>query len=483
LNDVNARAKQGIKLLMGRQVFLQIFTFVGGVVLSRVLDPAEFGLYAIVNFLVGTFSLFGDFGLVPSFIQRRSELTEIDLRVGFTLQQIMITLVVFTLFIAAPWLVNLYPQAPMGTVWLVRILAFNLYFNSWRSMSALNLERGLQYDRLVRVEVAAVLSYQGILVILALRGYGVWSFAVATLTSGLLSVLLMYLVAPWRVRFGFDKKVAKDILRFGIPFQLQNIASQAGGWLTPFVVGRLIGTEAVGYLSWSSSQANKPLVIVENILRVAFPHFARIQDNRSEIERLVSRYLSYLLLLSGLWFVILLLAGPLLVRWIYTEKWLPAVPAMVLYAAAISFHLVIWLTGIALNSCGLVGLNTRLVLLRTVGQIVLGIPLVFFTGYIGVPIAYLLVEMAMMPWVISSLGRGAAGRILKPLSWVLISITFGILAGSTILLTSFPLYVKAVITSVAACMAYLGTFWIVGPQWLKDSVTKDLLTRLRALRT
>jgi O-antigen/teichoic acid export membrane protein len=266
------RARRGVKLLMGRQLFVQIITFATGIVLARALDPAEFGLYAIASFLVGAFALFGDFGLAPSLVQRKEQITELDLRVGFSLQQITTTVVVVLLLIAAPWLASLYPKAPPGTDWLVRALAFSLYLTSWRSMSVLQLERVLRYERLAWVEVIEVLAFQVMAVLMALNGYGVWSFVVAALVRGIVGTGLAFAAAPWRVRFAFDRTVARRILRFGAPFQLQSVIHQLGGWVTPLFVGTLIGPGAVGYLTWASSNGRKPLMLVDNVMRVAFPH-------------------------------------------------------------------------------------------------------------------------------------------------------------------------------------------------------------------
>ena len=118
MSDVHAKAKQGIKLLMGRQVAIQILTFAGGVVLARILGPSQFGLYIISLFLVNTFALLGDFGLAASFVQRKNDLTDRDLQVGFTLQQLLTSVVVVVILVSAPWLVHLYPKAPPQTALL-----------------------------------------------------------------------------------------------------------------------------------------------------------------------------------------------------------------------------------------------------------------------------------------------------------------------------------------------------------------------------
>lgn len=482
MSDIHARAKTGIKLLMGRQVFLQVLTFGGGVVLARVLGPAQFGLYAIATVLVSAFAMLGDFGLAPSFIQRKEDLTELDLRVGFTLQQIFTTAVVGVLFLAAPWLVHLYPKAPPETVWLVRTLAFSLYLTSWRSMSALQLERRLRYDRLAWIEVAETLAYQGLAVGLAVAGYGVWSFVWATLVRGLLGTVLVFGLAPWKVRLGYDRAIARDILRFGIPFQLQSLANQVGSWIMPLFVGALIGPQAVGYLTWASSNGKKPLILVDNVMRVAFPHFSRIQNDRAEVERILTRYLAGLLLVAGLWFAVILVAGPSLVEWLYTKKWLPAVPALALCAAAMGFDIISWVLGVTLNGLGQVHFTTRIILSRTIGSVALSIPLVIWIGFLGVPVAYLMSSAVTIPWMFLGLGRGAFSRILRQIAWVTVPIAASLIIGLLSLKLPLSLQFHAVLTSIVVLLVFSGGVYAAGPTWLKKMIVVRLSYSLPLLR-
>jgi teichuronic acid exporter len=476
MDDIHAQAKSGIKALMVRQVFLQIFTFGGGVILARVLGPAQFGLFAIVSFWVGILALVGDFGLAPSFIQRREELTERDLQVGFTLQQILTTIIVAVLFLAAPWLALLYPKAPHETVWLVRALAFSLYLTSWRSMSALQLERRLQYKRLAWIEVVESVSYQGLAVLLVLMGFGIWSLIWAVLVRGVLGAVLVYLAAPWRVQLGFDAVIAKNILRYGIPFQLQNITNQASSWITPVLVASLIGPQAVGFLAWASSNGQKPLVLVDNVMRVAFPHFSRIRNDRAAVEHTLNRYLTYLLLPAGLWLAVILTAGQPLAQWIYSDKWVPAVPSLTIFAAVLCVEVVFWVVGVTLNSLGAVTATTRVVLLRSLATIAFGIPAVIFVGYIGVPIVALGVLILTVPMLCRSLGPGALRRVLLPMSWIVIPVLASVLLGTLVARNTLSIQQRAVFTVLTVVLVYLGSMWLVSPRWLMAA----LLTRLPA---
>lgn len=459
---------------MGRQLILQVLTFAGGILLARRLDPAEFGLYAIATFLVSAFALVGDFGLVPSLIQRRETITDRDLQVGFTLQQILISIVVAALFVGAPWLAALYPEAPPGTAWLVRALAFSLYLTSLRSMSVLQLERELQYGRLAGIEVVETLSFQSIAVILAIGGYGVWSFAWAALARGLIGAILVFLVAPWKVRFAFDNQIALRMIRFGIPFQAQSVVNQVSGWVTPLLVGTLIGPRAVGFLTWASSNGKKPLSLVDNVTRVAFPHFSRIQDDGAEVERTLGRYLTYLLLPAGLWFATLATAGSIIVEWVYTAKWSPAVPALILYAAALPFDVTGWLVAVALNGTGRVAYTTKIAATRTVAQLVLSIPLTIQFGFNGVPLAMLLGSMVSVPWILRGLGPGAATRTLRTAVWIAwptaISVVVGIVV--TILLGDGGTHAMLAVAAIAG--AFLGTALVAAPPWLREATRNAL---------
>jgi teichuronic acid exporter len=467
--ELHGKAKKGMKLLMGRQVILQILTFAGGVVLARVLGPSRFGIYAIATFLVSSLAMLGDFGLAASFIQRREELTDQDLRVAFTLQQVLTTCIVSIIFLAAPWLAHFYPKAPPETVWLVRALAAGLYLTSWRSMSALQLERGLRYDILAKVEVVEALSYQGLAVILALAGFGVWSLIWATLVRSLLGAFLLYVSAPWPVRFGYDRKVASGILRYGIPFQFQDLMNQAGNWVVPLLVGTTIGPQALGLLTWASSNGKKPLILVDNVMRVAFPHLSRLQQDRKELEVMVTKYLNWLLLPAGLWFAVLFVSSHMLVKWIYTDKWTAGVPALILYSVALCLDVISFILTVTLNSIGNPAKTARIVMLRSSVYIIFTIIFVKFFGFVGVPIAYILSFSLLMPLLFSLFGPGSFRKILVPSLWILVPILCATFCGEMFIRLKFSLRPEAICSVLVVVLTYVTITWLVAPQWMKQS--------------
>ena len=474
-HDLNKRAKKGIRQLLVRQGAMLVLTFAGGVVLARVLDPADFGLFGITTFLVNTLALLGDCGLAPSLIQRKKALSERDLQVGFTLQQGLITVVVVALWALAPVLAGFYPKDSSVLVWLVRALAFNLYLQAWRSMSVLQLERRLDYKKLAVVEVIGTVSYQIVAVVLAVMGFGIWSLVWAVLATGVLSTVLVYSVAPWKVRLAFDKEVALEILRYGLPFQFQRIVNSAKNWVTPTLVASLIGPDAVGFLMWGTRNGRKPLRLFQSVIRVSFPHFSRLQDNPKEVERILSQYHVYFLAISGLWFSILIAAGYDLTRWIYTDKWLPAVPVLMLAGFLLGLNAVSGSTKIALNGLGRVRFTMRMTLINTMIGLALGVGLVFVIGFYGVPVAFIVALIITIPWLFRGLSRGAFRRILGPAVWVAIPVVVSIVAGFGMHTLALPLPFQALGTAAVVTLVYLGTAWLAGPVWLKEKAQRLLV--------
>lgn len=469
MSELNALAARGVKHLLVRQAALQVLTFAAGIVLARTLSPAEFGLFFIATFLVFAFALAADFGLAASLVQRREELTDRDLQVAFTLQQVLIGAAVVALWLAAPRLTGIYPDAPPETIWLVRALAAGLYLTAWRSISVLQLERRLRFGRVAWIEVAEALVYYGAAVGLAVSGHGVWSFVWATIARGVVGTALAFAAAPWPVRLAVDRKIAPGLLRFGIPFQLQAVSNQLGSWIIPVLVGLLAGPAAVGLLGWASANARKPLLLVDSAMRVAFPHLSRLQDDARELERVLGRYLAYLLVPSGLWLAVIGVAGPSLVPLIYTEKWSPAVPALILYAAALVADVFSWVAAIGLNARGRVGYVTRVTLIRGVVFIGASVPLVLAVGYNGVPMAYLLTGLAGIPFYARGYGRGWLRRTTAGLAWIAAPTAAGAAAGLLVLAAPLDGAAQPILSCLAVVSAFALAAWRLCPAELRPS--------------
>lgn len=232
---------------------------------------------------------------------------------------------------------------------------------------------------------------------------------------------------------------------------------------------------------WAVGNGRRPLLLADNVVRVAFPHFSRIQDDRKAVERALSQYLIFLLLITGLWVAVIMVAGPSLVRWIYTEKWAAAIPAMMIYAAGLGADMIVWIMVATLNSLGLVNFTTRYILGRNLAIVAVSIPLVLLIGFNGVPIAYVSMGVLSLPFVFMGLGRGAMRRILQPAAWIILPVVVSILLGSLTLKLSLPLIPLALFSASVTCALFVVASWITAPIWLRHSILDKLSHHLSRL--
>ena len=432
-NVFAARARRGLKLMIGRQVAIQVLTFSGGIVLARTLTPTIFGVFGIATFLIETFALFGDFGLAPSLVQRRDEITHRDLQVAFTLQQALLTAVAAAVWIVAPHFLALYPDLRGAeVVWLVRVMAVTLFLQSWRSMSMLQLERHLDFGKVAVVEVVEQIIYTTLAVGLAVAGLGLWALVWATLARGVLGTVVAYASRPWPVRLAWDQAIARDLLRYGVPFQVGAIVNSLGGWVIPLMVGTWIGPAAVGLLMWAGSNGRKPLVLMAPIYRVAFPQFSRLQDHPSQLPGVVGAYLYPPLALSGLWLCLIVIASPSFVPLVYGSEWAQGINALYVFAAMLGMSVIVSLVGGLLRALGRVWNTTLVTVGSALATLAASYALIPSLGLLAVPVALGLAgffQCGMLLWLAGpAVARVVLGSLARVAIATVVALALGLLA-------------------------------------------------------
>jgi PST family polysaccharide transporter len=472
--DVHRRARRGIRLLVGRQAALQLLALGGGIVVARVLGPGPIGVFGIAFFVVTVLGLIADLGMRTALIRRAGPPTERELGTCFALQQGLVTVLVALLVLAAPAVATVYRRAPPELAGMLQVLAFDLYLRSWRVMSEVRLERELRYRELALADVVAAVGYQTVAIGLVVAGWGAASLVWAMLMGSLLRTVLLYRASPWPIRIRLHGSAVRDLVRVGLPLQVSQIVSLAPGWITPTLVAGLLGPEAVGLVTWASAVGRKPLEVLDNAVRVSVPHFARLQDDIGEVERTLGRYVVASLLVCGLWFAVLAVAGRDLVALVYTPRWLPAMPALLLYAGAAMLASVRLLASAALVGVGRVRFTATVSTAVAAVAIGTSVVLVLRLGFVGVPLGQLAGLGLAAPWLLAGLGPGTLGRVLRGALPVLPPLAAALAAGGLCLLAPLPPPARGLVTAGVTAAAYGAAAWWAGPEWLRSSVRAEI---------
>jgi len=226
-------------------------------------------------------------------------------------------------------------------------------------------------------------------VFFAWKGFGVNAFTAAVLARGVVGLVTMYIVYPWKPILGIYRQSLHSLLRFGLPYQANTFLSVLKDDGMTIILTKIIGTTGLGYIGWASKWAGLPLrIVMDNLTKVSFPTFARLQNDKEKLARAVEVSLKYMCLaafpiLVGMGFFALPLVH-FIPKYI---KWLPAIIPLYIYLynsgwASISTSL----TNL-LNATGHIKATFKLMLMWT-GLTWLTMPfLAIKLGYMGVTYA------------------------------------------------------------------------------------------------
>src|SRR5437867_2736727 len=105
---IATRSIKGVVALSIRYLLIAVISIAAHLVLQYKLDPSSLGVYAIVNAVIAILVYFSDIGLAAALIQKKEEITEADLKTTFTVQQLLIIVLVGIGFLLTPFVGSIY---------------------------------------------------------------------------------------------------------------------------------------------------------------------------------------------------------------------------------------------------------------------------------------------------------------------------------------------------------------------------------------
>ena len=467
---IGRRASQGVLYLLLRYGGVQVAGLIANIILSRLLSPSAFGIYAITLALLVFFAWLSDFGLGAALLQKQTPMTESDLRSVFTVQQAVLGVLVVAVIIAAPALAPAYHLAPGGE-WYFRAMAIGAFLASLKTVPNVVLERKLLYGRLTVVEVAEVVLFQMTAVVLAFYGLGAWAFIWAVVVSKAVGMVMTYVLAGWRPAFGLEASALRGLWWFALSFQLTWITYLFRDYLIPILGGLVLATVQVGYLNWAFALAGVPGQMAQVVGRVAFPSYSRLLEDRSRLARAVDTSIRALFVVAIPAHLALIALGRWLVLFVFSSKWLPAlVPLYFLSLYWAGTSITTPLVSV-LNAAGRVRATLVLNIVWTIAQVGLSLIFLQWYGYVGIAVAFAIVRglaviaviVMVLPVVPIRLGQAVA----VPLALAIVVSAAGY-AATLVLPAGIP---DLVLIAVGMAVAYAAGLFAVDRRRLRLEIS------------
>lgn len=349
-----------------------------GIILARLLSPAEFGLVGMVTIFIAIADTFIDGGFRQALLRKKTcsqneycTVYHFNLLVGAALY--------ILLFVSANAISGFFNEPQLKE--LLRVLGLVVIIKSFSLIQTVILTKRLDFKLQTKISVTATILSGSIGIILAYNGFGVWSLVAKTVINQLLITVFLWTFNKWRSSLVFDREAFKEMFGFGSKVLANSILGTVYNQIFKTVIARFYSAETLGYYSRAEQFKSLPSATLSGLIqRVTLPVLAQIQDDKQKLKLAYKKLIKATMLLSFSMMMGLAAIANNLIIVLIGEQWLPSVSFLQLLCFAAILYPLHHFNYSALNLKG----RSDLVLKGNVYLKIFSIPAIILGIYVSI---------------------------------------------------------------------------------------------------
>jgi O-antigen/teichoic acid export membrane protein len=379
VKGLKEKAVTGMFWSFSDSMVTQLIQFIVGLILARLLTPSEFGLVGMITVFVAVSQSLVDSGFGHALI-RKKDANEIDYSTVFYFNVVAGILIFLIFYLSAPSMARFYKQPELTDI--ARVLSIVILINATLVTQRTKLIKSVNLRQLMKVNLTAAIISGSVSIVLALKGFGVWSLVWRSLINSSLQAIMLCYTNRWIPSLKFSKSTFSSLFSFGSRLLVSGLLDTVYRNLYLLIIGKFFSEAQLGYYTRAdqfSRLASQNLI--GTLQRVSYPVLSMVQD---ENERLKSGYRKMIISTMFLTFFIMLGMAAIAQSMIITligEKWLPSVPYLqLLCMSAMLFPL----HALNLNILNVKGRSDLYLRLEIINKL-LAVPVILVGVYLGIP--------------------------------------------------------------------------------------------------
>lgn len=277
--NINKKAFSGVKWTTLSTIILAVSALLKISVLARFLDASDFGLMALVTFVLGFMDLFMDMGLTSAILHKqninRKEYASLYwLNVVFSF--FLFLLIVFL----SPYIAHFYNEPELDN--LIPITGLAIIFSASGRQYKTILQKHLEFKKIAIIEIISVIVALILAIIMAMRGFGVYALVYSALTQYAIANVVYFILGNYfqRLLLHFNYMETKPFLKIGLYQVGGQVVNYFNRDLDVLIIGKFFGSELLGAYSLAKQLVFRPAQVLNPIFtRVASPILAKFQSN------------------------------------------------------------------------------------------------------------------------------------------------------------------------------------------------------------
>lgn len=326
------------------QLFVLIF-------FARYISPSEFGVITIVTSILVFINLFTEVGLGPALIQR-TIVTKGHVSVSLITSLVSAILIYGALYVCAPLIAKFYHEPRL--VETIRFTGISILFYSLGIVSQSLLQKEMRFKILMFIDISSfLLSYCLLGVLLAILGFGLWSYVWAIVVQSALTSIFLIMSKSYRIGFASLRTEFFELIHFAGGLTAVKVFNAIGRQGDVFVTGRILGMNLLGIYGRANQLMDIPNQYIGQALDNAlFPAMAKIQENKAALAKTFLRGMTivnlFLFPLSCYMFIL----SPEIVFVVFGPKWNGCVVILQILLLALPFKTSVKLSDSLLRALG-----------------------------------------------------------------------------------------------------------------------------------
>lgn len=309
--------------------FGMVVNLVRSVILARLLTPEIFGLMGLASIAIRALETVSRPGVAQALIARQKDFDEAA-PTAFTLLVGRGLVLAILMAAVAPWVARFYDAEELRPV--LQVLSVTFVIGSFVNINTISRQRELDFRQLTYIGQVTMIAGTVVTIAAAYWLRSVWALVIGQVVSVSINVLVSYWFIGGCMRFAFDREIAAELIRYGKFVTGSSIVLYVATELDSAVLGKLMGTEQLGFYTMAATIAN---LATTNLSKMAssimMPAYSKLQVDRAALRQAFTRTLSLVMFAVLPASAGLLIAAQPIVQVVLGGQWLPAaVPLQIL---------------------------------------------------------------------------------------------------------------------------------------------------------
>lgn len=300
-------------------------SFISNLILSRFLSPDDFGAIGMLFVFIALGETIIDSGLGAALIQKDNP-TELDYSTVFWTNLSLSVVLYIILYFLAPYISFFYKMDILTPV--LRVKAICLIIQGFRIIQTTRLQKQLNFKKISIIYLTASFISTTISIICAIKGMGVWSLVIKTLTDTFIRTVIFWVVERWTPMLKFSLKSFRELFSYGGVMLVTSIIMTLYSNLQTLIIGKTFSAAELGYYTQAFKLENIPTEAFEQIVnQVSFPIFSQLKDDYEKMKKGLQKIvisISYIVFPMMIFFIV---CSKPIFQFLFTSKWDRSIPS------------------------------------------------------------------------------------------------------------------------------------------------------------